>query len=107
MKAPLAVLDTRRRGTEFVSLPIRSMLNSPAQTGMEFWWVNPYVGCEFGCCYCYARYAHQYVAERSGARDWSMEDFERRIFVKAGAADVVALTLKPSRLKGHAVAIGT
>ena len=112
------VLDRRARGTEFVSLPIRSMLNSPGQTGMGFWSVNPYVGCEFGCTYCYARYAHQYVTERAAAREvpaqdarasdaWKAEDFERRIFVKAGAADVLALTLRPGRLGGHAIAIGT
>src|SRR2546427_7259122 len=28
---------------------------------------NPYIGCEFGCTYCYARYAHRYAVER--ARD--------------------------------------
>src|SRR2546422_2392803 len=26
---------------------------------------SPYVGCEFGCSYCYARYAHRYVVERA------------------------------------------
>jgi DNA repair photolyase len=107
-----ALLDQRARGTRFVSLPIKSMLNSPAQTGMEFWSVNPYVGCEFGCTYCYARFAHRYVVERAGAKagspDWDQDDFERRIFVKSGAADVLALTLrKPSRLGGHSIAIGT
>lgn len=110
---PWSVLDRRRPGTRFVSLPIRSVLNSPRQTGMDFWSVNPYVGCEFGCSYCYARFAHQYVTERAGSRgapplgEWSAEDFERRIFVKAGAADVLALTLRPARLGGHAIAIGT
>jgi len=109
-----AVLDRRQRGAQFVSLPIKSLLNSPQQTGMEFWSVNPYVGCEFGCTYCYARFAHRYVVERAGTRGappqgvWDDDDFERRIFVKAGAADVLALTLrKPSRLGGHSIAIGT
>jgi len=108
-----AVLDQRRRGTRFVSLPIASVLNSPAQTGMEFWSVNPYVGCEFGCSYCYARFAHQYVTERSEGRradaavPWSDDAFEREIFVKTGAAEVVARTLRPARLGGRAVVIGT
>jgi DNA repair photolyase len=107
------VLDARARGTAFVALPFRSVLNSPEQTGMDFWSINPYVGCEFGCSYCYARFAHQYVVERAGARggppagSWHDDDFERRIFVKAGAADVLALTLRPRRLGGHAIAIGT
>jgi DNA repair photolyase len=110
---PFATLDERQRGTKFVSLPIKSVLNSPLQTGMDFWSVNPYVGCEFGCTYCYARFAHQYVVERAGAKGapvpggWAPEDFEKRIFVKGDAADVLALTLKPSRLGGHAIAIGT
>jgi len=91
----LPILDERLRGTKFVALAARSLLNSPQQTGMDFWSVNPYVGCEFGCTYCYARYAHRYVVERAhdrgalndeefrdfrGALGW--EAFERRIFVK-------------------------
>ncbi len=101
-----SLLGERRRGTQFVRLPIRSVLNSPATTGMDFWSVNPYVGCEFGCSYCYARFAHQYVVERA-AETWTPEDFERRIFVKAGAAEVLALTLKPARVGGRAIVIGT
>src|SRR3989440_6390732 len=91
----LAVLDERLRGTKFVKLAARSVLNSPQQTGVDFWLLNPYVGCEFGCTYCYARYAHRYVVERAhdagrlsgaelrefrGPHGW--EAFERRIFVK-------------------------
>lgn len=114
VRVTLTVLDQRARGTSFVALPIKSVLNSPLQTGMDFWSVNPYVGCEFGCTYCYARFAHQYVVERTEARggaplpgDWTAEDFEKRIFVKSDAADVLALTLRPSRLGGHSIAIGT
>ncbi|HEY6223847.1 MAG TPA: radical SAM protein, partial [Gemmatimonadales bacterium] len=93
----LPILDERLRGTKFVTLDPRSVLNSPEQTGMDFWSINPYVGCEFGCTYCYARFAHRYVVERAhdagrladeqlaeyrGANGW--EAFEQRIFVKAG-----------------------
>ena len=93
----LSVLDERLRGTRFVSLTPKSILNSPQQTGVDFWSLNPYVGCEFGCSYCYARYAHRYVVERArdagklsesefqdfrGPHGW--EAFERRIFVKEG-----------------------
>src|SRR5881396_1750063 len=91
----LPVLDQRLRGTTFVALAPRSILNSPQQTGVDFWSLNPYIGCEFGCTYCYARYAHRYEVERArdagklseaefhdfrGPHGW--EAFERRIFVK-------------------------
>jgi DNA repair photolyase len=114
---PFSVLDQRRRGTKFVSLPIASVLNSPAQTGMDFWSVNPFVGCEFGCSYCYARFTHQYVTERAPARGarlpaisaaaWDDDAFERNIFVKTGAAEALALTLRPARVGGHAIVVGT
>ncbi len=103
------LLDQRLRGTRFVHLPIRSILNSPQQTGMGFWSLNPYVGCEFGCTYCYARFAHRYVVERGGAGGaaWDDAEFEREVFVKSEAPDVLALTLKPSRLGDAAIVIGT
>src|SRR5213593_843622 len=97
IRLSLPVLDERLRGTRFVSLTPKSILNSPQQTGVDFWSLNPYVGCEFGCSYCYARYAHRYVVERArdagklsdsefqdfrGPHGW--EAFERRIFVKEG-----------------------
>jgi len=106
----LTVLDERARGTRFLELPARSVLNSAASTRMGFWSVNPYVGCEFGCTYCYARDTHRYAVERSGLPpeplpDW--EAFERRILVKTGAADVLVRTLDPARLGGQALVIGT
>src|SRR2546425_12965387 len=91
----LPILDERLRGTKFVSLEPNSVLNSPQQTGVDFWSLNPYVGCEFGCTYCYARYAHRYTVERAhdagklsdeeflefrGPHGW--EAFEQRVFVK-------------------------
>jgi DNA repair photolyase len=100
--AALPLLDERLRGTRFVALEPRSVMNSPEQTGVDFWSLNPYVGCEFGCSYCYARYAHRYVVERAhdqgrlsdaefrdfrGAHGW--EAFERRIFVKARVLGVL------------------
>jgi DNA repair photolyase len=106
----LTVLDERARGTRFLELPARSVLNSAASTRMGFWSINPYVGCEFGCTYCYARDTHRYAVERSGLpaeplSDW--EAFERRILVKTGVADVLARTLDPARLGHQALVIGT
>ena len=104
----------------------RTVLNGPETTGMGFWSVNPYVGCAFGCAYCYARYTHRWVLDRSAnehperdelatARDtmppWLA--FERRIFVKQNAADVLRKALRHgserhrSLLNGESIVIGT
>jgi DNA repair photolyase len=64
----LPVLDQRLRGTTFHEVPVKAILNSPATTGMGFWSLNPYVGCEFGCTYCYARETHRWVMEKSDGR---------------------------------------
>jgi DNA repair photolyase len=78
---------------------VRSVLNPPSATGIGCWSLNPYVGCAFGCAYCYARYAHRYVMERAaaaapaGAADdaelppWLA--FERRVLVKRDAPALV------------------
>src|SRR6476661_8707660 len=55
----------------------RGVLNGPEVTGMGFWSINPYVGCAFGCAYCYARYAHRYVMERAAAKDVMDETLAR------------------------------
>ena len=105
----LRLLDERERGTRFVRLAVRSVLNSPATTGMGFWSVNPYVGCEFGCTYCYARDTHRYTIERTGQqrREPAWLDFEKRILVKTEVAEVLARTLDPARIGQASLVIGT
>ena len=106
-----SLLDERGRGTRFLSLPVRSALNSPASTHMDFWSINPYVGCEFGCTYCYARDTHRYTMERHGPDDTeampAWQAFEKRILVKTDIVEVLARTLDPARLAGHSLVIGT
>lgn len=108
----LSLLDERLRGTRFVSLTPQRVLNPPSQTGMDFWSLNPYVGCEFGCTYCYARYTHRYVVERAEkagkltTEKYGWEAFERRIFVKEQILGALETDLR--RLtEGQTVVIGT
>src|SRR5687768_13312172 len=93
---------------------------------MSFWSINPYVGCAFGCAYCYARYAHRYVMERNASAsrlDSNLADdlaamppwlaFERRVFVKENAPDVLRRALRHGSdrhldlIRGETIVIGT
>ncbi len=104
----------------------RSVLNGTETTGMGFWSINPYIGCAFGCAYCYARYAHRWVLDRHATANPENDDmqsarddlppwlaFERRIFVKQNAADVLRKALRHGSerhlalIKGETIVIGT
>jgi DNA repair photolyase len=107
------------RTTRFLSVPPRGILNPPAATGMAFWSVNPYIGCEFGCTYCYARETHRWTVERAANRPGApatareaaslpaASAFEQRILIKQGAAAVLARTLDPARVGAVPIVIGT
>ena len=105
----LPVLDEQSDIRYFSASP-RSVLNNPKATGMGFWSINPYVGCAFGCAYCYARYAHRYTAERlataaqiDGGAALPTDElppwlaFERRIMVKREAPALLRRSLARQR----------
>jgi DNA repair photolyase len=90
------------RDVEFVEMSARTILNRCQNPRMPFrWTINPYRGCEFGCAYCYARYTHEFLELRDPM------DFERRIFVKRMAAQVLAHTLSRTPIGSDSIALGT
>src|SRR5579862_2872594 len=90
------------RDVEFIELSARTILNRCENPRMMFrWTINPYRGCEFGCVYCYARYTHDFLELRDPM------DFERRIFVKRMAAEVLGRTLSRTPIGDDSIAIGT
>ncbi|MBA3341386.1 MAG: radical SAM protein [Gemmatimonadaceae bacterium] len=115
-----------QKDIHYYATTAKNVLNGPEVTGMGFWSINPYVGCAFGCAYCYARYAHRYVMERAASDD-RMETglsahyesmppwlaFERNIFVKHNAPELLARTLRHGSdkhlglLRGEAILIGS
>ncbi len=103
---PLNVAGTREvahlRDVEFVDMPVRQVLNRCTSPRMPFrWTINPYRGCEFGCVYCYARYTHDFLELRDPM------DFERRIFVKRMADEVLQRTLSRTPIGTDQIALGT
>ncbi|MGH9405513.1 MAG: radical SAM protein [Terriglobia bacterium] len=91
-----------RSDVAYFALPSRSVLNRESSKRMPFaWTLNPYRGCEFGCKYCYARYTHEFMEMRDTF------DFERRIYAKVGAPELLRDELGRARDKGLPIAFGT
>jgi DNA repair photolyase len=62
--------------------------------------INTYRGCEHGCVYCYARPNHAFVGLSPG------QDFESKLFVKAGAADLLRKELAAASYKPATIVMG-
>lgn len=91
-----------RADVEYFALQSRSTLNRESNGRMPFaWTINPYRGCEFGCKYCYARYTHEFMEM------WDGRDFERKIYAKANAPELLRAELREARDRGLPIALGT
>jgi DNA repair photolyase len=93
-------LEAKNR-VEYFELASRSFLSKCDNPRLPFrWTINPYRGCEFGCKYCYARYAHEFMELRDPLQ------FERKIYAKLfhPAAFLEELARLPL---GETIAIGT
>ena len=62
--------------------------------------INPYRGCEHGCAYCYARPTHSYLGLSPGL------DFETKLTVKDGAAELLEQELSKKNYAPRVVALG-
>ncbi|HHB83395.1 MAG TPA: PA0069 family radical SAM protein [Devosia sp.] len=63
--------------------------------------INPYRGCAHGCSYCYARPTHTFLGHSAGL------DFERDIYIKPNAAELLRQELAHKRYRAKVIAIGT
>ena len=91
--------EARKTSVEYVEQPCKSALN--AVRGMPFKWsLNPYMGCEHRCTFCYVR-AFEKRADRP-----SDDRYGRTIRVKSNVADVLRQELSRPSWKFESVAIG-
>ncbi len=98
-------LDSANRNpaTQYVEVHAKSMVNTVLSPDLAMdYSLNPYQGCEHGCCYCYARPTHNYWGYSSG------DDFEQKIFIKTNALEILKKELcarnyrvKPIMLSGN------
>src|ERR1700691_3262652 len=65
-----------KRQVEYLELETRRFIGRGSGRMRSIYTVNPYRGCEFGCKYCYARYAHEFLELRDPRQ------FERKIYAK-------------------------
>ena len=63
--------------------------------------INPLVGCEHGCIYCFARPSHAWLDLSPGL------DFETRLFAKPDAADLLRVELSKPGYTVRPIAFGT
>jgi DNA repair photolyase len=85
--------------TEYREEPCKAALNRV--TGMDFRWsLNPYMGCEHRCTFCYVR-----AFERRADRAWDT-GYGQSIRVKVNVAEVLARELARTSWKREMVAVG-
>jgi DNA repair photolyase len=88
--------------TQITWQPAKGMItrNSSPDVGFDRS-INPYLGCEHGCVYCFARPTHAYLGLSPGL------DFETKLFAKANAAEVLRKELSAPSYRPALIALGT
>jgi|SRR5215469_6306619 len=93
------LLEAKRR-VEYLELETRHFICRGSGRMRSIWTLNPYRGCEFGCKYCYARYAHEFMELRDP------ELFERKIYAKQFREETFRAELH-RRKPGETIWMGT
>jgi DNA repair photolyase len=90
----------RRPPTEYFPDRSRSIIteNDSPDVGFRYS-INPYRGCQHGCCYCYARPTHEYLGLSAGL------DFETKVLVKEDAPDLFREFLSRDRWQPEPIAL--
>ena len=84
--------------TRYIETHAKTILNKVVSDDLPMdYSSNPYQGCEHGCIYCYARTTHEYWGVGAGI------DFERQIFVKMNAADLLRKAFESKKWKAASV----
>lgn len=92
-------VEPRRAPVVFDEQPCRSALNRVR--GMPFnWSLNPYMGCEHRCTFCYVRAFEKRADRPSG------DEYGRTVRVKTNVAEVLDQELSRRSWRGEQVAIG-
>jgi DNA repair photolyase len=92
-------LERRRAEVRYVEQPCKSALNPVKGMGFK-WSLNPYMGCEHRCSFCYVR-AYEKRADRP-----SDDAYGRAIRVKTNVADVLRRELARPGWRREQVSIG-
>src|SRR3989338_11187574 len=61
--------------------------------------INPYIGCEHDCAYCYARFIKRFTGHR--------EEWGSFVDARINIAEVLAKQIKSQRFRGQQIYIGT
>ncbi|MDZ7662634.1 PA0069 family radical SAM protein [Thiohalophilus sp.] len=87
--------------TELFTDTSRTIISSNNSPDVPFTYsINPYKGCEHGCCYCFARPTHAYLDLSPGL------DFESKIFAKPDAAGLLTKELGKHSYVPKVIALG-
>ncbi|HKA10983.1 MAG TPA: radical SAM protein [Candidatus Dormibacteraeota bacterium] len=95
----MSVPDPRRVEVRYVEQPCKTALNPVKGMGFK-WSLNPYMGCEHRCAFCYVR-----AYEKRADRPFDGE-YGRAIRIKVNVAEVLRLELARPSWRREAVTVG-